>query len=105
MVAKTTDRQMTAPAMQVPVVYFPRRNGEQPEPVPFVMTEDELIRFARIDETGVTNPADTIARYREMAILRGTRIGRFIRYTLPDVMKFLERLHGMTEAQIVPDRL
>ncbi len=64
--------------------------GTTSEPVPYVMTESELIRFLRLDETGVADPSRTIRHYREKGILRATQIGRQLRYSLPNVLEFLE---------------
>lgn len=74
----------------VPILYFPRRGSEAPDPVPFLMTESELIRFLRLDETGVQNPSETLWRYRKQGSLKATRVGRCLRYRLPDVLAFLE---------------
>ncbi len=64
--------------------------GSPSEHVPYVMSEAELIRFLRLDETGVADPKRTIRHYREKGILKATQIGRQLRYSLPNVLKFLE---------------
>lgn len=74
----------------VPILYFPRRGNEAPEPVPFLMTEAELIRFLRLDETATENLDATLFRYRKKGLLRATQVGRCLRYRLPDVLAFLE---------------
>lgn len=74
----------------VPILYFPRRGSESPEPVPFLMTEADLIRFLRLDETGVGRPGETLTYYRKKSLLKATQVGRCLRYRLPDVLEFLE---------------
>lgn len=87
---------MTA-VVNLNTVYFPRRPGSDaanavPEPVPYVLTEADLIRFTRLDETASERPGRTLARYRDMGLLRGVQVGPNIRYTLPEALEFLERL-------------
>lgn len=79
----------------IPTLYFPREHGAiapmvAPEPVPFVMTEDELIRFLRLNDTGIKEPSRTLERYRREGWLKATQVGTRLRYQLPDVLKFLE---------------
>ena len=64
--------------------YFP--DGR---PVPEVLTEPELIELLRLNEDGPKDPALTIQYYRDKGLLRGVRIGKRIRYTKQEVMKFL----------------
>jgi hypothetical protein len=77
---------------RIPTVYFPRKPGESPEPVPYVLTADEVVRFTRLDETSAEFPERNLAHYRKMGALRGTQIGWNVRYTLPDVLDFVEML-------------
>lgn len=83
-----------AAVVNLNTVYFPRRPGSDatPEPVPYVLTEGDLIRFTRLDETTSERPGRTLARYRDMGLLRGVQVGPNIRYTLPEALEFLERL-------------
>ena len=41
---------MTMTADPIPVIYFPRRANEPPDPVPFVLTEHDMIRLLRLDD-------------------------------------------------------
>ena len=70
------------------VFYFP----DTDKPVPALMTEDEVLRFTRLDETNVKDPGRTLARYREMGLLKACKVGRNLRYRLWDVLDFLERI-------------
>jgi len=59
-------------------------------PCPEVLTEEEAIRYLRLDIDGPKNPANTLQYYRERGKLRGTRIGNRIRYTRKALDEFLE---------------
>lgn len=90
---RSTQQLSHAPAeRQAPLVYFPRRPGAEPDPVPYVLTDDDLIRLLQLDETGGERPEFTLAYYRKRGLLRATKIGRVNRYRLPEVIKFMERL-------------
>lgn len=76
-------------------IYFPRRpqdGNAPPEPVPYVLTEADLIRLTRLDETDNERPERTLARYRQKGWLRSVQVGPEVRYTLPDALEFLDRL-------------
>lgn len=75
-------------------IYFPRRDGEAgaPEPVPYVLTDKDMIRLTRLDETDNEKPERTLARYRQKGWLRSVQVGPEVRYTLPDALDFLDRL-------------
>ena len=59
-------------------------------PCPYVLTEEEAVRYLRLDIAGPKNPANTLRYYRERGKLRGTRIGNRIRYTRKALNEFLE---------------
>ena len=67
-------------------IFFP--NGK---PVPEVLVERELIELLRLDEDGPKEPALTIQYYRDKGLLKGVRIGKRIRYSKTEVIKFLEK--------------
>lgn len=67
-------------------IFFP--NGK---PVPEVLVEHELIELLRLNEDGPKDPALTIQYYRDKGLLKGIRIGKRIRYTKQEVIKFLEK--------------
>lgn len=64
---------------------------EPDRPAPNVMTAEEAIRYLRIDETETKNPQDTLARYRTNGMLKGTQIGRAVRYLRSELDAFLIR--------------
>jgi hypothetical protein len=76
---------------QQTTIYFP--NGK---PVPEVLTEQETIEFLRLDD-GPKNPEMTLQYYRTEGLLRGIRIGRRMRYTKTELLRFLERLYTVKE--------
>lgn len=60
-------------------------------PCPELLTEDEAIRYLRLDTTGVGRPGQTLERYRAMGLLRGTQVGRRVFYRRIELERFLER--------------
>ena len=69
------------------LVYMP--DGK---PVPELMLEGELIKFLRLGELGVKNPANTLRYYRERGLLRATRIGGRNAYSRTSACEFLAAL-------------
>lgn len=72
-------------------VYFP--NGK---PVPEVMTEEEVLRFLRLDSDGPIDPYETLKYYRDEGLLRGTRISRKYLYQKKEILLFLDELTKRT---------
>ena len=52
----------------------PTLPGDPPQPCPELLTEDEAIRYLRLDTIRIANPSATLRRYRERALLRGIQI-------------------------------
>ncbi len=59
---------------------------------PEVMTEAEVIQFLRLDLIGIRNPSETLSYYRRRGLLRGTQIGKCIRYRRTEVERFLDTI-------------
>ena len=57
-----------------------------------LLTEAEAIRYLRLDIDGPAKPSLTLRYYREKGLLRGTQVGRRIRYRRIELERFLERL-------------
>lgn len=55
-------------------------------PAPAVLTADETASLLRLDGK---NPLRTLKYFRDEKLLCGIRIGRRVRYTLTEVMRFL----------------
>ena len=61
-------------------------------PCPELLTEEEAIRFLRLDVNGPGNPSGTLKYYRDQGILRAIRIGRNLRYPRKELDRMIERL-------------
>ena len=61
-------------------------------PCPDLMTEDEAIRFLRLDNINTEVPSNTLRYYRNKGLLRATQVGKCIRYRRIELEKLLERL-------------
>lgn len=72
-----------------PLVFLP---GSPPLPCPEVMTEEETVRYLRLDAIDIKDPGETLAYYRRKGLLRGTQIGKCVRYRRVEVERFLALL-------------
>ena len=61
-------------------------------PCPELLTEAEAIRFLRLDIDGPERPELTLRYYRQKGKLKGTRLGKHIRYTRKALMEFMEKM-------------
>lgn len=61
-------------------------------PAPAVLLEADLIHFLRLDELGIRNPANTLRYYREIGVLRPTKIGNRNVYTVQAAIEFLQKM-------------
>ena len=62
-------------------------------PAPTLLTEDEAIRFLRLD--GVGNAKTTLRHYRTTAKLNCTTIGRLRLYSAAELLRFIDRQTGV----------
>ena len=67
-------------------------------PVPEVLIEQEAIEFLRLDD-GPKNPEATLQYYRSEGLLKGIKIGRKLRYTKTEMLRFLEELSKVKEGK------
>ena len=65
--------------------------GNPPMPCPELLTEDEAIRYLRLDTVDIDNPSETLARYRSNGTLRGTQVSKRILYRRVELERFLDR--------------
>lgn len=72
-------------------VVLPDGNGGF-TPCPELLTEDEAIRFLRLDGIDVKDAGNTLRHYRKKGLLRATQVGKCIRYRRIELEKLLERL-------------
>ena len=61
-------------------------------PCPDLLTEDEAIRYLRLDVSGPKNPPGTLKYYRDQGVLRAVRIGRNLRYPRRELDAMVEKL-------------
>lgn len=61
-------------------------------PCPELLTQDEAIRYLRLDAICVEDPTTSLRYYRKKGLLRATQVGKSIRYRRIELDRFLERL-------------
>lgn len=66
--------------------------GNPPEPCPELLTEQEAIRYLRLDLIDTEEPGNTLRYYRKQGLLRATQVGKCIRYRRVELERLLERL-------------
>jgi hypothetical protein len=66
--------------------------GDPPQPCPELLTEQEAIRYLRLDLIQVENPGDTLRYYRRQGLLRATQVGKCVRYRRIELDRLLDRL-------------
>ena len=79
------DRYSLPPAL----AYLP---GAPPQPCPELLTEGEAVRYLRLDLIDIEDPAGTLAYYRKKGLLRGTQVGKAVRYRRVELDRLLDRL-------------
>jgi hypothetical protein len=72
-----------------PIAILP---GNPPEPCPELLTEQEAIRYLRLDLVDIEDPGQTLRYYRKQGLLRATQVGKCIRYRRIELERLLERL-------------
>jgi len=66
--------------------------GDPPQPCPEFLTQEEAIRYLRLDEVSTEDPAGTLRYYRKKGLLRATQVGRSLRYRRVELERFLEKI-------------
>ena len=61
------------------------------KPVPLVLDDVDLIKLLRLEKHNIENARWTLKYYRDKGLLKGVRLGKRIRYTRDEVLKFLEK--------------
>ncbi|MCA9280911.1 MAG: helix-turn-helix domain-containing protein [Phycisphaeraceae bacterium] len=61
-------------------------------PCPELLTEQEAIRYLRLDAIDIDNPEETLRRYRKSGLIRGTQVGKCVRYRRKELEAFLDRV-------------
>ncbi len=70
----------------------PALPGDPPQPCPELLTEDEAVRYLRLDTISISDTSATLRRYRERRLLRGTQISKRIFYRRSELERFIERV-------------
>ena len=65
-------------------------------PVPELLTEQEVIKFLRLDINGPRHPNLTLQYYRDKGLLKATRVGKKLRYQKTELLRFLDLLTEAT---------
>lgn len=74
--------------MTTATIYLPATDDRPVEPAPYLLTGEDAIRFLRL---GGADPQRTLQRYRSSGRLKAVQVGKQLRYTLPDLVAFIER--------------
>lgn len=69
-------------------------------PVPDLLTEQEAIRFLRLDEGETKHPETTLEYYRNEGRLRATKVGKRLRYLKSELLNFLDFQTQLTSKEI-----
>jgi hypothetical protein len=72
----------------LPIVFLPDGNGGF-APCPALLTEQEAIRYLRLDVDGVGEPEKTLEYYRNSGQIIAIKVGRKNRYRRVDLDMFL----------------
>jgi hypothetical protein len=71
------------------IIWLP---GDPPTPCPELLTEEEAIRYLRLDTISIKDPSATLRTYRKRRLLRGTQVSKKVFYRRVELEAFLERL-------------
>ena len=88
--AEATERLLKRRYSILPIPCMAGVDGSPPEPAPFLMNQDEVVRFFRLHDSKTKFTAKTIQRYRRMG-LKTVRIGRRVWFRLDDVLRFSDQ--------------
>ncbi len=81
-------QDMSEPRIIIGPAYLP---GDPPRPCPELLTEQEAIRYLRLDTVGIKDASATLRRYRDRGILRGTQGSKRVFFRRVELDRFLER--------------
>jgi len=59
---------------------------------PDLLTEEEAIRYLRLDEIDIKNPEETLQRYRKAGHLKGTQVSKRVFYQRKHLDAFLDKM-------------
>jgi len=61
-------------------------------PCPELLTEEEAVRYLRLDGINVEDPASSLRYYRKKGLLRATQVGKSLRYRRIELERLLDKL-------------
>ena len=61
-------------------------------PCPELLTEEEAIRYLRLDGIDIEDPGNTLRYYRKKGLLQATQVGKCIRYRRIELERLLDKL-------------
>jgi len=62
------------------------------QPCPSLLTEEEAIRYLRLDTVGHKHPERTLKHYRDRRLLRPTRLGKKLFYSVWELESFIKKV-------------
>ncbi len=71
---------------------LPSDNYRFGDPCPYLLTEEEAIKYLRLDTIDIANPAATLRRYRDMGLLRATQVSKRLFFLRRELDLFLARV-------------
>ena len=66
-------------------------------PAPYVLTSEEAVEFLRINTNGTKHPEATLDHYQREGLLCPVTIGKYRKYPLPELIRFISRLSEQKE--------
>lgn len=63
-------------------------------PVPDLLTEEEAIRYLRLDTDGPADPVRSLKHYRNKGLLHPTHIGKKNKYSKKELLRFIDLMTG-----------
>ena len=66
--------------------------GDPWQPCPELLTEQEAVRYLRLDAINTEEPTAALRYYRRKGLLRATQVGKCIRYRRIELDRLLDRL-------------
>lgn len=60
-------------------------------PCPELLTEEEAIRYLRLDTISIKDPSATLRNYRKRRLLRGTQVSKCVFYRRVELDAFLAK--------------
>ena len=82
----------SVPATGAPVLCIVVPGFRPGDPCPDLLTEQEAIRYLRLDTIDIDKPAETLRRYRDKDLLRATQVSKKLFYRRSELDQLLNKL-------------